>query len=139
MMMFVGQVILENERNLIDLDLSLKEVHYQLKTNSDLSNSDKYIEEYKPFQDALFSTLARAIHESSEKGPPEFCQFDEIYVESIDLAPDDTKTYHIMYQFDHDGFSMYDKTQDFSGTVVVDCEGTVVSSNLETVRVGIGL
>jgi hypothetical protein len=135
---FRGEVHLEQDGRLGNLTLKLMQIFFSLQTNTDLESTDLYSKEYELKNDPLFTSLAKELHQASGDGAPEFCQFDTIFLDDIQDLPDGGKSYRIQYLFDKDGFSMYDKTATYEGTVILDAAGKLISLDLVTVRVGIG-
>ncbi len=134
---FRGQASLQEDL-ISNLSMTPIQIFYSLHVNADLESAGNYGKEYYLKADSIFSTIVEAVHEKSGEGPPEFCQFETIFLDDIQEHHDGGTRYRIQYLFDLDGFSMYDKTATYEGEVVIDATGELVSLNLETVRVGIG-
>lgn len=136
---YVGHALIRSEASIDDLQLTLTNLSYHLKTNTDLENAETYTHQYDHVGDPLLSVIAPILHRDSKRGPPQFCQFDQIYVQEIEPHDKGSTTYHISYVFDVDGFSQYDKTITFEGYIKVDENGNPVDSKLTEIERGVGL
>ena len=59
--------------------------------------------------------------------------FEELTIEDMITAKDQTRSFRFRYHFDEDGFSMYEKTHLLVGWISLDSDNNIVSWELEEI------
>ena len=77
------------------------------------------------------------VRKRSGLGAPGAYQFEDLYVDSDEKQPDNSRTIRFRYWFDQDGFSQYDKTIGFEGCVTLDASLHVHASHLKVTHIGV--
>ena len=82
--------------------------------------------------------LLESLHEETGWGNPlrPHCECETIYIRNITELSDGTQIVDFRYIFDEDGWSQYDKTHVFDGTITLT-SGSVIDLEIEHIHGGI--
>lgn len=82
--------------------------------------------------------LLESLHEETGWGNPlrPHCECETLYVRNITELSDGAQIVDFRYIFDEDGFSQYDKTHVFEGTITITSE-SVIALEMEQVHDGV--
>ena len=64
------------------------------------------------------------------------CEIENLYIRNIQECSDRTQIATFRYIFDEDGFSQYDKTHVFDGSLTIDCEN-LFKLEMEEIHAGV--
>ncbi|MGC9781359.1 MAG: hypothetical protein HZR80_19110 [Candidatus Heimdallarchaeota archaeon] len=76
------------------------------------------------------------VHKETGWGDPSQpgCEFEDLYIKQISELKDGKILVLFKYNYDEDGFSMYDRQHYLEGEVVLNAEGSILESRLEEVH-----
>ncbi len=82
--------------------------------------------------------LLELIHSKTGWGNPlrPHCECEDLYIRNIQECPDGKQIATFRYIFDEDGFSQYDKTHVFDGSLTI-ASGNFIKIEMEEVHAGV--
>ena len=82
--------------------------------------------------------LMELIHTKTGWGNPlrPHSECEDLYIRNIKNLPDEKQTVDFRYIFDEDGFSQYDKTHVFDGTLTIQIE-SIFKIDMEEIHAGV--
>ena len=82
--------------------------------------------------------LLELIHSKTGWGNPlrSHCEIEDLYIQTIQEFPDGKQIATFRYIFDEDGFSQYDKTHVFDGSLTI-ASGNFIKIEMEEVHAGV--
>ncbi len=83
--------------------------------------------------------LLDLIHSKTGWGNPlrPHCEIEDLYIRNKQEYPDGTQIATFRYIFDEDGFSQYDKTHVFEGSLTIDGEKNLFKLDMEEIHAGV--
>ncbi len=82
--------------------------------------------------------LMELIHSKTGWGDPlrPHCEIEDLYIRNIQEGSDGKQIVNFRYIFDEDGFSQYDKTHVFDGSLTIE-SGNLFKLEMEEVHAGV--
>ncbi len=89
-------------------------------------------------EEQIKEKLLDLIHSKTGWGNPlrPHCEIEDLYIRNIQECPDGTQIATFKYIFDEDGFSQYDKTHVFDGSLTIGGEN-LFKLEMEEIHAGV--